>query len=110
EFEIFTDDQAHPHIGIKRVFSCAQCRRLVTSAASKEDVYPFALGAMSAGRIAQGGHLTEPNNFEYECSSLAEYRGLIESADAAGTTVGRGAGFVAVGAGRPPSANPAERG
>lgn len=108
EFEIFTDDQAHPRIAVKRVFSCAQCQRFVTSAASEDDVYPFSVEAMRDGKIAAGGNLGEPNNFEYECGSVSEYRKIVVAANVAGTTAGRdGAGFIKLGAGDPSSTSPA---
>jgi tetratricopeptide (TPR) repeat protein len=98
EFEILTDDRAHPHIAIKRVFSCARCQRFVTSGASEDDVRQISVHEMPEGRIAVGGHLREPNNFEYECGSPSEYRALVSTTDAAGSTLGRdGAGFVDVG-------------
>ncbi len=45
--------------------------------------------------VLGGGYLGEPNNFEYECKSLAEYQELIRAIDAIGSTVGRSdAGFI----------------
>lgn len=91
EFEIETDDPNNARIAIKRVFSCARCWRFVTTAVSEDEI-----------GVVGGGYLGEPNNFEYQCKSMAEYEELIRAMDAIGSTVGRSdAGFIRlVGVGR----------
>lgn len=97
ELDAATNDHNNPQVAIKRVFSCARCRLFVTSAASEAEV--------ASGRA--GGHLSEPNQLEYECGSADEYWVMVQVADAIGTTAGRrDAGFRKIPAWTPTLAPP----
>lgn len=102
EFELLTDDPANPRVAAKRLFTCAHCKRFVTSAASEDDVANAVGGAVREGGVSSvaaftSGNLSDPNNFEFECHSMTEYRELLQMANAIGTTVGRqDAGFIRI--------------
>lgn len=101
EFEIATDDPVNSRVGIKRLFSCAHCKRFVTTAASEDDVARATEHAVRTGGTVAAGLLGDTNNFEFECGSMAEYRDLLQTTDAIGTKVGRrDAGFIRLGAAR----------
>ena len=100
EFEIVTDDSVNPHIAVKRMFTCDHCKRLATSAASEADVAEATERAMRTGGGVAVGLLSDPNNFEYQCVSTAEYQQLLRDADAFGTMDGRhDSGYIRLGTG-----------
>lgn len=89
EFSVRTSDEAYPFVGLKRVFTCARCRRFVTTASSEGNVRLGEQGKPGSSGDIVTGKLSEPHNLELEVPTPAVYDQWAVRMDRAGTRDGR---------------------